>query len=100
MTHEPFNAAMACRVPQDAQGNMDSGYAIPAAMGQMELPDLAKQDAIGRPSGACGPVAPSIISPCRDAHDVAQNANREHLALILDEAEFHFGGSEKIRSVS
>jgi len=35
----------------------------------------------------------------RDAHHVAQDANRERLALILDDAEFHFGGSEKMRSV-
>jgi hypothetical protein len=28
-----------------------------------------------------------------------QDTNREHLALILDDAEFHFGGSEKMRKV-
>jgi hypothetical protein len=51
MTHETFNAATACCVPQAAQGCMDSGYAISAAMGQMEPADLGKQDAIGRLAG-------------------------------------------------
>jgi hypothetical protein len=68
-------------------------------MGQMEPPDLGEQSAIGRLAWAFGPAAPSIIPRCRDAHDIAQDPNRERLALILDEAEFHFGGSEKMRSV-
>jgi hypothetical protein len=80
MTHEAFDAATACRVPQTAQGCMDSRCAISSAMGHMEPPDLAKQDAIGRLAWAFGPAAPSIISCRRDAHDVAQDANREHLA--------------------
>ena len=35
----------------------------------------------------------------RDAHHIAHDANRECLALIRDEAEFHLGASEKICSV-
>jgi hypothetical protein len=34
----------------------------------------------------------------RDAHDITQDANRERLALIVENAELHFGGSEKMRS--
>ncbi|HVS86947.1 MAG TPA: hypothetical protein VHF01_01865, partial [Candidatus Acidoferrum sp.] len=38
--------------------------------------------------------------PCRrDAHHIAHDPNRKHFALILDEAEFHRGASEKMRSV-
>ena len=99
MTHEAFDAATACRVPQAAQGHVDSRPAIAAAMGQMEAPDLGKQGAIGCLAWAFWPAAPGIIPRRRDAHDIAQDANRERLALILDDAEFHFGGSEKMRSV-
>jgi hypothetical protein len=70
MAHEPRDPATARRVPQAAQGRMDSRPAIAPAMCQMEAPDLGEQ-----------------------------GANRERLALILDDAEFHFGGSEKMRSV-
>src|SRR5271157_1571493 len=99
MTHEPFNAATACRVPQAAQGRMDPGYAISATMGQMDSPDLGQQGAIGRFARAFGPAAPSIIARRRDAHHIAHDANRKRLALVLDETEFHFGASEKMRKV-
>ena len=99
MTHEALDAAAACRVPQVAQGRVDSRRAIAAAMGQMKAPDLGEQGAIGCLAWAFGPTAPGIIPRRRDAHHVAQDANRERLALILDDAEFHFGGSEKMRSV-
>ena len=36
MTHEALDAAAACRVPQVAQGHVDSRRAIAAAMGQMK----------------------------------------------------------------
>ena len=58
-----------------------------------------EQGAIGCLAWAFGPAAPGIIPRRRDAHHVAQDANRERLALILDDTEFHFGGSEKMRSV-
>ena len=68
-------------------------------MGQMDLPDLGQQGAIGRFARAFGPAAPSIIARRRDAHHIAHDANRKRLALFLDETEFHFGASEKMRSV-
>jgi hypothetical protein len=99
MAHEPRDPATARRVSQAAQGRMDSRPAIAPAMCQMEAPDLGEQGAIGRLARAFWPAAPGIKSRRRDAHHVAQDANRERLALILDDAEFHFGGSEKMRSV-
>ena len=99
MTHEAFNAATARRVPQAAQGRVNPGRAISSAMGQVEPADLAKQSAIGRLAWAFRAAAPGIIPRHRDAHDIAQDANRERLTLILDDAEFHFSGSEKMRSV-
>ena len=65
---------------------MDSRRAIAAAMGQMKAPDLGEQGAIGCLAWAFGPTAPGIIPRRRDAHHVAQDANRERLALILDDA--------------
>ena len=38
-------------------------------------------------------------SPRRDAHHIEHDANRKRLALVLDETEFHFGASEKMRKV-
>ena len=99
MAHEAFNTATARHVPQAAQGRVDSRRAITSAMSHMEPPDLTQQDAIGRLAQAFGPAAPSIIPCRRDAHDIAQGADWEHLALFLDQAKFHFGGSEKMRSV-
>jgi hypothetical protein len=66
----------------------------------MEALDLGEQSAIGRLVRAFRPATPSIIPRRRDAHDIAQDANRKRLALVLDDAEFHFGGSEKMHSVS
>src|SRR5450631_1618745 len=99
MAHEPRDPATARRVPQAAQGRMDSRSAIAPAMGQMEAPDLGEQGAIGRLARAFWPAAPGIKPRRRDAHHVAQDTNRECLALIFDDAEFHFGSSEKMRSV-
>jgi hypothetical protein len=85
------------RVPQAAQGCMIPRRARSAAMSQ--IPDLDEQAAVGRPAGAFRAAAPGIIPCRRDAQHTAEDANRERPALILDEAEFHFGGSEKMRSV-
>src|SRR5208283_3325254 len=76
MTHEPLDPATACRVPQVAQGHVDSRRAIAAAMGQMKAPNLGEQGAIGCLAWAFGPAAPGIIPRRRDAHHVAQDANR------------------------
>ena len=65
----------------------------------MNSPDLGQQGAIGRFARAFGPAAPSIIARRRDAHHIAHDANRKRLALVLDETEFHFGASEKMRKV-
>ena len=75
------------------------GRTVPAAMRGMDPPNLGQQGTIGCLAWAFGPTAPGIIPRRRDAHHVAQDANRERLALILDDTEFHFGGSEKMRSV-
>src|SRR5207342_3549369 len=98
-THETLDTATAHRVPQAAQGRVDSRPAIASAMGQMEPADLGKQGAIGCLARTFGPTAPNIIPCRRDAQHIAQDANRERLAPILDDAEFHFDGSEKMRSV-
>jgi DDE superfamily endonuclease len=63
---------------------------------RMDPPDLGQQGAIGHLTRAFGPATPGIISRRRDAHHIAHDANRERLALILDEAEFHLGASEKM----
>ncbi len=39
------------------------------------------------------------IQSLRSAHHIAQDANLERLALILDAAEFHLGASGKMRGV-
>ena len=46
--HKALDAATARRVPQAAQGRVDSGRATAAAMHGVEAPDLAQQGAIGR----------------------------------------------------
>src|ERR1700676_4961190 len=65
----------------------------------MDPPDLGQQGAIGHLAQTFRPATPCIIPRRRDAHHIAHDANREPLALILDEAEFHLGASEKMRSV-
>ena len=94
MTHEAFDAATARRVPLRVQGRVDPGCAISAAMCQMDPPDLGQQGAIGRLARAFRPATPGIIPRRRDAHHIAHDADRERLALILNETEFHFGASE------
>jgi hypothetical protein len=69
------------------------------AMGHMEPPDLIQQGAIGRLAQAFGPATPSKIPCRRDPHNIAQDADWEHLAHILDETKFHFGDSDRMRSV-
>ena len=68
-------------------------------MCRMDPPDLGQQGTIGRLAMALGAAAPSIIPRRRDAQHIAHGTNWERLALILDEAEFHLGASEKMRSV-
>ncbi len=72
---------------------------VPAAVRGMDLPDLGQQGAIDRLARTFGPATPSIIPRRRDVHHIAHDSNRECLALIRDEAEFHLGASEKMRSV-
>src|SRR5262245_50283607 len=99
MPHETFNAATACLLPQVAQGHVDPWRTIAAAMGHMEAPDLGEQGAIGQLAQAFRPAAPGIIARRRNAHHIAHDTDRKRLTLIFDEAESHFGGSEKMRSV-
>src|ERR1700674_2823201 len=99
MTHEAFDAATAHHIPPGAQGRVNPGRAIAAAMGHMDPPDLGQQDAIGRLAQTIRPATPGIIPRRRDTHHIAHDANRERLALVRDEAEFHLGASEKMRSV-
>src|ERR1700731_4217355 len=99
MTHEAFDAATAHHIPPGAQGRVDPGRAIAAAMCHMDPPDLGQQGAIGRLAQTFRPAAPGIIPRRRDTHHIAHDANRERLALVRDEAEFHLGASEKMRSV-
>jgi hypothetical protein len=84
MTHEAFDTATARRVPSGAQGRMDPWRAITPAMRRMKPLDLGQQGAIGCLARAFGPAAPSIIPGRRDTYDIAQDANRKHLALSRD----------------
>ena len=99
MMHEAFDAATARRLPIGAQGRVDPGRAISSPMCRMDPPDLGQQGAIGHLTRAFGPATPGVIPRRRDTHRIAHDANRERIALILDEAEFHLGASEKMRSV-
>ena len=99
MMHEAFDAATARRLPLGAQGRVDTGRAISSPMCRMDPSDLGQQGAIGHLTRAFGPATPGIIPRRRDTHRIAHDANRERLALIFDEAEFHLGASEKMRSV-
>src|SRR3984893_6737098 len=51
-----------------------------------------EQGAIGRLARTFGPATP--IPRRRDVQHIAHDSNRECLALIRDEAEFHLGASE------
>ena len=99
VTHEACDAATARHIPPGAQGRVDPGRTVPAAVRGMDLPDLGQQGAIGRLARTFGPATPSIIPGRRDVHHIAHDSNRECLALIRDEAEFHLGASAKMRSV-
>jgi hypothetical protein len=99
VTHEASDAATARHIPPGAQGRVDPGRTVPAAMRGMDPPNLGQQGTIGRLARTFGSATPSIIPRRRDAHHIAHDANRECLALIRDEAEFHLGASEKICSV-
>src|ERR1700752_4717134 len=65
----------------------------------MELADRNKEGTISCFAQTFGPAAPGIIPRRRDAQHMAHEANRKCFALILNETEFHFGASEKMRSV-
>jgi hypothetical protein len=84
-THEALDAATACRVPQVMQSHVDSRCAISDTMGHMEPADLAKQGAIGCLARTFRPATPGIIPRRRDAHNVAQDANRECLKETIAE---------------
>ena len=61
MTHEACDAATARHISPGAQGRVDHGRAIPAAMCHMDSPDLGQQGAIGHLTRAFGPATPSIL---------------------------------------
>jgi hypothetical protein len=100
MTHEAFDAAATAHlIPPGAQGRVNPGRAIAAAMCHMDPPDLSQQGEIGHLAQTFRPATPGIIPRRRDAQHIAHDPNRERLALVRDEAEFHLGASEKMRSV-
>jgi hypothetical protein len=96
MTHDAFDAATAHHIPPGAQGCINPGRAIAAAMCHMDPPDLGQQGAIGRLAQTFRPATPGIIPRRRDTYHIEYDAR---LALVRDEAEFHLGASEKMRSV-
>ena len=99
VTHEAFDAATARPMPPGTQSRVDPGRAIPAAMRDIDPPDLGQQGAIGRLAQTFRPATPSIIPRRRDVHHIAHDPNRERIVLSHNEAEFHLGASEKMRSV-
>ena len=110
MTHEPFNAATACFMPLGVQVRMDPWRAISPPMCRLNPLDSGQQSAIGRFAWTFRPAAPCVIPRRGDAHHIdvdlsihrhrnAHDPDRKHFALIFDKAEFHFGASEKMRSV-
>src|SRR6202045_3619101 len=76
MTHEAFDAATAHHIPPGAQGRVNPGRAITAAMCHMDPPDLGQQSAIDCLAQTFRPATPGIIPRRRDTHHIAHDANR------------------------
>ena len=77
MTHEAFDAATAHHIPPGAQGRVNPGRAIVAAMCHMDPPDLGQQGAIGRLAQTFWPATPGIIPRRREIQHIAHGTNLE-----------------------
>src|ERR1700724_2556119 len=97
MTHEPFDATAARRMPLGAQGRVNPGRAVSPAMCRVDPTDLGQQGTVDRLPMAPGAAAPSVIPRRRDAQHIAHGTN---LALIFDKTkvgiELAIGPAEEI----
>src|ERR1700731_2310926 len=91
MTHEPFDATAARRMPLGAQGRVNPGRAVSPAMCRVDPTDLGQQGTVDRLPMALGAAAPSVIPRRRDAQHIAHGTNLEGIALIFDKTKFHLG---------
>jgi len=97
--HQPLDPAAADEAPFRAQGRVDARGAVAAAVTGMDTPDSGQQRPVRRHPRALRAATPSVIAAARDFQRIAHQAHRPGVAVIFDEAELHFGGSEKMATV-
>jgi len=62
----------------------------------MDTADVGGEAAVGNGAGAVRPAAPCVVAAGADLQHSAQNPDRKGRPMVLDEAEPHRGGTEKM----
>ena len=99
-SHQPFNAAAADRATFAPQGGMDAWRPVTAPMLRVDPPDVAEECPVRRRPGTFRSTPPRVVAAGRDPEGITQHAYRPRIALIFNASEPHFGGSEKMATVS
>src|SRR5947207_7790550 len=79
-----------------ARSSLNTRCPISAAVLRMNPPDIDQQLAIGDLAQALWLRTPSVEAGRRHAQRIAHDAHRPDIPVVLDQAEPHLGGSEKM----
>src|SRR5215471_6273243 len=96
LAHDPFDPLAADGLVCGAQFGMDARRSVSFLVRCMNPPDIGQQIAIGDLARAVRPRPPRVVARRRHAQRLAHNPHRPDTLVVLDQAEPHLGGSEKM----
>ena len=95
VTHQAGNAVLAHPPALATQGRMHTRAAIDGTIVGMSA-DVGGKSPIRTGPGTVRPITPRIVAAGTDLQHSAQRPHRKGRTVILDEAEPHLGGPEKM----
>src|SRR3979411_2503857 len=96
LAHHPLDPLAADGLALGTQLGMNTRCPISAAVLRMNPPDIDQQLAIGDLAQALWLRTPIVEAGRRHAQRIAHDAHRPDIPVVLDQAEPHLGGSEKM----
>ena len=96
MAHQPGDPMDADPSPFGTQGGMHTWTAVDRAGFGMDPANVTRQAAVGHMACTLRTVPPRLVAAGAHLQHSAQGPHRVGVSMVLDEAESHLGGTEKM----